>query len=443
MRLSQLRVVPLIFVGLLALQFVPSAVQKAESSTVQKAGSSTPSPQTGSVMVPNAEMVARVNAFVEALVDAVKESPGINLQYSELNDAYDVVTLHVSKESLLVIPSSVVIPSGVRVQFRVEQWTDKELQAEANRLIAGLADTPYALIAANRNELAAGLKISFADGKRNPASGSRSLTDEETAALGRLVGIHIPLTVEGPIRVALMSRNLDTAPFYGGDLLNQGSAWCSGGFVAFYGSGAQRTYGMLTADHCGHYFYYGQARGSTPSHLVGRTHIGSSYTDSQMLINGAGGSTRSGYSPQIFRGDWQSYDSRAVKSASDPTLNMVVCNSGGFTGELCNLRVVSLYLQTTDAASTAYGFLVRQLGTTPRCAGQGGDSGGATYSIVANDARSVKGMIHGGDDRTIVSCPQPNPDVKYQPYGYRDVVSIKVDEIESDLQVAVATSDNS
>jgi len=187
----------------------------------------------------------------------------------------------------------------------------------------------------------------------------------------------------------------DYAPWYGGDRIYNGSTGssCTGGFAAWLGSSRV----MLTAAHCGSsgdYFYNG------PTATGGYNFIGTMVYDNDATDVGAISVTSmtdwinvgpaEPASGQIYVGSWAS-----------PIVGEFLCQSGSFTGEVCDLYVVdtaqsvcvSWFLWWCTGWQGPLADVVNWWGPNSYSAGYG-DSGAPVY-LRTGGGGVAKGLVHG------------------------------------------------
>jgi Trypsin len=199
----------------------------------------------------------------------------------------------------------------------------------------------------------------------------------------------------------------DFPAWYGGDRLSSSAGGCTSGFAAVY-NGAPA---MLTAAHCGG---VGTAFSNGPRTNGTYSAMGNSvYSDPNTDVAAIGVSSTTNYinvgsdpqvPTQLYVGTWGS-----------PVYGQYLCQSGSYTGERCNLRVVATYQQVCRSWfvgwCTAYTSpltdVINSAGSGYPAAGHG-DSGGPVYLRTGSTATAI-GLVHG----TLT----PNTAAVYPAYG--------------------------
>jgi hypothetical protein len=239
--------------------------------------------------------------------------------------------------------------------------------------------------------------------------------DATTVAVDRLASL-----ATTPVRVigrqtrpqAAVGRWDDSSPFWGGAAIvdpiegTDEAAFCSAGFGVRKTSGG--TQFLLTAEHCranpltAPMFY-------TPT----GTPIGDTYEYNQgtdvMTINvgrtgsSAGAAIWAGAVDETGNGVGEF--SRPVKSKTSPAEGAVVCTSGAFSGERCNITVRRVNVTIPVAGRQLTGQVMAEQNQRTNAAGEG-DSGGPVYLRRSDGGVSAEGTITAIDTTTLVPCTE-------------------------------------
>ena len=219
-------------------------------------------------------------------------------------------------------------------------------------------------------ERVAGIEGVTAVGPLSDGSGlTVSTVDERTLDAVRAVTGDLPLTTDLD-RPALASRQLSTAPHYGGATflkpLGGGSySFCTTGFTITGGRVGKR---MLTAGHCGD-------NGDTVYNGGGATVMGTvsgdNNTKDSMIINTSAAG-------RIYVDGYNSNTSKPVKMAFGSYQDTLVCTSGAMTGEHCKIRIKNVGL-TINVGYQIHP-VVRAVHDDHLAAAGEGDSGGPVVS---------------------------------------------------------------
>jgi hypothetical protein len=209
--------------------------------------------------------------------------------------------------------------------------------------------------------------------------------------------------VEQPEAVTSLGRYDDAAPFWGGGYMDRyiigvGYVMCTNGF-AVTGNNAASDY-LITAAHCGEGTWstgLANVIGSTiPTRDVSR--------DAELIQTSAAAGVYSGGS---IIGD-APQSSRAVVGASVNRTGDLVCTSGSFSGEICDIRVVGTGQSVNFDGFGVVRDLVRAESQVNQAVGGNGDSGGPVFSLsgVTAVARgTITGMPLGSDERPCKGVP--------------------------------------
>ena len=226
-------------------------------------------------------------------------------------------------------------------------------------------------------------------------------------------------------------RNDPYPPVWGSALMHSNTTnACGTGFVVFNGSAPNRTYGVITALHCGQALYYGRANNSPAGAFLGRTHAINSSLDAQWLTSA------DSYGRAVWRGSWNSSTGYEVAQVPNPFDGETVCMSGSFSGQICGTA--------SDPYSMSNGIYPgfrMYKGTS--CAVRAGDSGSAVYTVQDNYRVYIKGMEDQGGG------PIPSGGCPGNPYGntpqnqFTIMFAVYSQQIMSAFGVAPATVANS
>lgn len=197
-------------------------------------------------------------------------------------------------------------------------------------------------------------------------------------------------------------RNDPYPPLWGSSTIqsvqNGKSVTCGTGPVVFSGSGTSRTYGILTAAHCGNAQWYGRPSTVSFGSYIGRTHASSTTgnpydtLDVQELTGG------SSYGHAVWRGSWNSNVALNVREAVNPVENESICNSGSLSGQLCG---TATSVNTTDPLGNGPGFY---MDNSPSCAARSGDSGSVIFSGHYDETVTVRGFEEAAGG-SLAPCP--------------------------------------
>lgn len=263
-----------------------------------------------------------------------------------------------------------------------------ELKAEVNRL----ADT----------YLKGGQIISVAP--RTDGSGVEVGAKASTAAtrdsLKATIASSMPVDmVEQPTAQVSLGRYDDSPPFWGGGYMERaGITACTTGF-AVTGNNAASDY-ILTAAHCGE-GTWSTGGGSIIGNTIPTRDVSH---DTELIQTAAAGGVYSGGS---IAGEAQQ-SSRAVVGASSNRTGDLVCTSGSFSGEICNVQVVGTGQTVTFDGFATVRDLVRAESQVDQAVGGNGDSGGPVFSLSGTNAvarGTMTGMPLGSDLRPCKGVP--------------------------------------
>jgi streptogrisin D len=220
--------------------------------------------------------------------------------------------------------------------------------------------------------------------------------DEDTdpdvvAALKKIDPDVLSATAGRPERMDRLN-DTPTGGHWGGARINSTVRYCTAGFSVVRRSLGSRA--SVTAGHCGAngtlwvsgMYYYGTTNGRT------------NYPDyDQALLTG------SSYGPKIWTyGAGDTEDVRTVKSAADPAVGQLICQSGSFSNSICGIRVDSISAKYCDTdGCTSYVIKGTKGGAIVI---RGGDSGGPMYTKPAADAATIRGMAFAGGGCASSAC---------------------------------------
>ncbi|MCU7724906.1 S1 family peptidase [Actinoplanes sp. KI2] len=233
----------------------------------------------------------------------------------------------------------------------------------------------------------------------------RRTTDLQPQAT-RQISATVPVTIAGYADPVPTNRNNDTRPFYGANLIKNGSYVCSGGVAVTVGA----TTGLSTAWHCGTGTW--QTYGN--SNTIGTIGARAKGLDTQ-VINGS-------TTGRVFQGPWNAFSSAPVKDSIRPGNNTAICVSGGLSGESCSkvtVRGVNQYANIAGVGRVGPGFWVLSTGVSGGSQvgiADQGDSGAPAYTYATNGSMRIKGFIVGGDQTMKTTKCKGNPD--FVPSGH-------------------------
>jgi streptogrisin D len=297
---------------------------------------------------------------------------------------------------------------GVTVDVQQAPYTERQLLAEIDRMAAANA----AAAPGARYDLQLAPKP---DGSGIWAGVSGLPSGALTAAAPRIAALHtsVALQVEAPGNFTFSYRWYDTTPFWGGAYIERGNMACSDAFGVTGNNGAA-TY-LLTAAHCGEGTW--QSGGVTDPSVPTTFHntYGSTIPagrdtqhDAQLILTpgGAGNSVYWGESinPPNSLG---SNSGVTVGGTEDNVVGAFVCNSGSFSGTVCNIqiRLAKVTFSFDQPENGVQNMNNMSLGEKMAdssgiaAANGNGDSGGPIVSLVSNRARAygvISGMYTGG-----------------------------------------------
>lgn len=250
----------------------------------------------------------------------------------------------------------------------------------------------------------------------------------------------VPVSFVTAPQVDASTRQVDTAPFWGGDrIVGSNGESCSGGFAAHSPSG--HTY-LITAAHCG-------AVGTTWTNGNGSALVGTlAYTD---LIYERGAYDASiidtnpngGSAGDVYDGAWN--DSTGFHKRVTGTMTEVagnyVCMSGSFSGVVCNAKVVATGQPSScDSGYACFKDFVEQQGHLP-LAGNG-DSGGPVFGLDANSqdlaAATIVSITTGSPYQTSTCQGVPAGGAINRVCGWRVGVA-PIGPVLHDLNLAITT----
>ena len=275
---------------------------------------------------------------------------------------------------------------GIRVAVTPAAFSRSFLDAEVDRLMA--AATPSKAGArlstlSPRND-GSGLDI----GVSGLAAGQAPMITNDASALVPGLKSTVPLHIHADAQHyrPLALRQADVPLYWAGGLLriNNNNAWCSSGFAVHDANGSY----LMTAAHCGWTDYYTGA-----GVRIGRT-VRTTYSlDGQIFSAASGGRVWDGTSIADTTGAGQF--SKRVDYASINTVNEIVCDSGAFSGAVCDIIITNT--DFTINGEVSHGILA----TNAKQAGEGiagtGDSGGPMFTLTNNFNDDVaQGIVSSG-----------------------------------------------
>ncbi|HEU4945669.1 MAG TPA: hypothetical protein VFT31_00810 [Kribbella sp.] len=219
----------------------------------------------------------------------------------------------------------------------------------------------------------------------------KTTSADSVAALQRIDGAIVSAVSGSPGRMTRLN-DTSTGGHWGGARITSAIRNCTAGFTVVRRSTGTRA--SVTAGHCGGVgttWYSG-------SNYYGTTSVRTNYPDyDQALLTG------SSYGPKIWTdGAGDTEDVRTVKSAGDPAVGTLVCQSGSYSTSLCGITVQSNSSTFCDLdGCTTY--LMR--GTKGgQIVIRSGDSGGPIYTKPAADSATIRGMAVAGSGCSDGQC---------------------------------------
>lgn len=274
------------------------------------------------------------------------------------------------------------VQQGVKVRVVAATFSHAELES-ARAKLRGRGDVTSIAIAPDATGLEVGTDV--------PDSALPDKGAELTGAAGKPVKVHREATVK-------LARWADTRPFYGGAVYSNSSGpLCSMGFGVHDAKGSSPHYYIFTADHCRETVNY-----TTPAGLgVGPPYEWQSDFDTMIINTGSGvASGNRIYSGGVDQSGGGANESTRVVKQFDPAQNGdIAAQSGGFSGETGNLKVVNNDVQI---GSFQHEVELEQQRHTDG-AGEG-DSGGPVYKKNSDGSVRGFGVVSVGDTTTRTSC---------------------------------------
>lgn len=199
----------------------------------------------------------------------------------------------------------------------------------------------------------------------------------------------LPLSLSTASRPALLNRQNDFAPYWGGARY-YASGGCSTGFGVYWNDARQ----ILSAGHCGS---NGQVAydGGGPTNTMGPIINDNNPRDTLMIRVAAGG--------RIYTGPYNAATSIGVGGAASDYVGNYVCTGGASSGEHCSIRV-SVVNQFVNIGYVIGPMTQANHVTAGACAAAPGDSGGPVYSYRSDGRVDARGTISAGVTGTAV-CP--------------------------------------
>lgn len=276
---------------------------------------------------------------------------------------------------------------GIRVSVQPRRYSLQQLEAAVDAIWQQEAEGVWA-----------GFKISTIEAVGAVEDGltvTGSHTSATTAAAAR--ARPLPAAVNGiPVQVkpgaattAQVGRTNDFAPFYGGGFMISPSTngLCSNGFTVKINGVARTT----TARHCWPDDYQSRDASGT-THQYG---AGVAAADGVRALSSAG-------MPYIFRGrPDQTGIVSPVRGTAAPGINMLICTSGGNSGEHCNIKISSLFVSWNDGAGPIWTMQGDQQ-TPGAITSMQGDSGGPVFTAGSDGRVRAVGMIQAGVQGTLM-----------------------------------------
>lgn len=261
------------------------------------------------------------------------------------------------------------------VRIRSAAYTAAELDTEARRL-----STLPGVSSVGALSDFSGLRVSVADGFSIPNL-------QQLSTIMRLVPDNARPSVA-------YWRWDDADPFWGGDVVQSDSGYCTGGFAIRYPSGGQWHPGMTLSNHCG-----ANKQWKTPvsGTFVGNTGAGNAGLDANYLSG-------QDYAPAVYIGQNNSATGLSINGALYPTLGASVCYDGGFSGAMCSNIIDSYpaYIQGPGGGTVGPGYWTYNVNGQP--ADGNGDSGGPVVAPSTGSGLNGIGIITAIDLSQKVPC---------------------------------------
>ncbi|MFC6081353.1 chymotrypsin family serine protease [Sphaerisporangium aureirubrum] len=267
----------------------------------------------------------------------------------------------------------------VAISVLPAQYTARELESEANRLIR-----------ANRDLITSIEPLQ--DG-----SGLAATTASVGATRTAIAGAAVPVTLSQGVQPKVASRWDDSPPWWGGSVWGTPSPACTTGFAVTY-QGATK---ILSSGHCAS---VGQTAADPTGQAIGTVTHSNSARDVLLIGTSAGG--------RVFNnpvGNVATEFSNPVIGTTSSVVGMFVCTSGGFSGTLCNIRVAAVNV-TINVGWLINGTVRAEQQAFTNAAG-GGDSGGPVEVPNPSNTNQVyaAGTVTATDFSTQVPCTGYRP----------------------------------
>ena len=276
-------------------------------------------------------------------------------------------------------------PEGVEITVRAARYSRIALENASRRLIDS-APPDRDWVGAWPSQDGQGVFLEVAGDGRDAKSAAQDIVSMDVTVVPN---------ASSPMAA---SRQLDDSPFDGGAQIRNraNQEFCTSGFRFKTPTGGYR---MLTAWHCNarestnSYYNTHSADAGGPGITFGQQ-VGGGFarSDSSFLVAPSGSS----YATAIYDGPYDGAAKSKVAGAESPTVGGYVCISGGFSGVICNNRILSTGLTTKvlnldgEPFWIDHGFVTSQTGGV--AAAGHGDSGGPVY-VTASDGVNAVGMI--------------------------------------------------
>jgi len=332
--------------------------------------------------------------IAESLADQARE-PGSDIAGIELDVEAGVVDVYrVDTDKPLPLPAANA--TAAKVVVHPAQFSRGTMAAAADRVrrdAKPLAEARIGVLSVGPAVDGSGVTVSVlvgADGKDEELKRAAAVLRERYGdVIGSVRGVDRAPS-EKDLYFAGFRFN-DFAPWFGGDRIASSSGACTTGFAATLNNSPV----MLTAAHCGSvgtaFFNGPRANGSfNPMGSMVWDHEGSdvaaiSVSSTTNFINvGAAESPT-----QLFVGSW-----------ATPIVGQLLCQSGSFTGEVCNLRVVDTgqfqclsWFIFCIQWQGPFADVINTAGSQAFAAGFG-DSGGPVY-LRTGSSGIAEGLVHG------------------------------------------------
>jgi len=254
--------------------------------------------------------------------------------------------------------------------------------------------------------------------------GVLNLTANQTNYIDQVLGasnVDVENLAPGQVPVSTASRTNDTAPFNGGDSIENTSSgpFCTSGFGATIGS----TSVLITAAHC---FALNSSVINGLNGTGGFASIGSvSHRD--MAYQGTDTETINGSSSDlIWSGVIGSPTEAFVSGYTSSPAGDQVCNSGSASGEVCGITISSTTIYTglgtcitvlVDGSNRTECHLIYATAASGAIANESGDSGGPVFRFSGSNLEAT-GIVSASTMNDTVNCVYNTNQICYNDLYY-------------------------